>query len=399
MLKIENRLKKQIAEIINILLFLFLFPFILKKSSFPKKIKKILIIRLDHIGDVIMSTPVYREIKKKYPKSKIYAMVGKWGEEILTSNPYIDELIIHNCPWWQKVRGEKANYLFWLFRELPQVIKKIRNEKFDVGIDLRGDFRHILFFLFLPRVKYKISYSRSGGTYLLDKPVKFYINQHEIEKNFRLLEEIGIKVEEKESKRPQIFLKDNEREKIEKILVSYGITRNKIKIVIHPFANNPLRTWKISNYIEVIYWLILKYEPAIFIVGGKMEKLEKEIENNLKNLVINLIGKLNLKETSALIEKCDFFIGNDSSIAHIASSFKIPSLILFGPTSPDRCLPYSEFTFFIYKKFSCSPCLQKKCIITKSKIIGKCMESISVGEVKMKIEAIFKRGLSHYSFI
>lgn len=391
MLKIENKTKKIFAEILNISLFIFLFPFIFKKNKFPQKIKKIFIIRLDHIGDVIMSSSIYKEIKNKYPESELSVMIGSWSQEIIETNPYIDNLIIHDCPWWKKARGGRPYYLKWVFKELPKTLKKIKKEGFDIGIDLRGDFRHILFFLFLPNIKYKISYNRSGGSYLLDKSVKFNINQHEIEKNFKLLEEIGIHIENFERKRPEIFLQREDKYKIEEIFKS--IDKNKLKIVIHPSANNPLRIWKIENFIEIIKWLISNYNPSIFIVGGSEdreigEKIKKETDK-----IINLIGKLRIRETSYLIKKCNLFIGNDSSLGHIASSFNVPSLILFGPTAPFRCVPYSKFTFFIYKKMKCSPCIQKRCIITKSKKTSECMNRISKEEVKIKIEKIFEKML------
>lgn len=386
MLKIENPVKRKIAEILNFLILILLFPFILKKNKFPSKVKKILILRPDHIGDVVMSTSIYKAIKKKFPECKLSVMVGEWGKEVLLGNPYINEIIIHNCPWWKKVRNEKAGYLKWLFKDLPEIIKKIKKEKFDIGIDLRGDFRHILFFLFLGRVKYKISYARSGGEYLLEKAVNYELNLHEIEKNFRLLKEIGIEELTFEEKRPEIFLGNEEKKKTEDILKK--IEQEKIKVAIHPSAGNKLRMWRKENFIKIIDWLKNEFECEVYLVG-KEKNLGDEIENFLKENVKNFMGKLSLRETSVLIKNCDFFIGNDSSLAHIAACFDIPILILYGPNNPDRCKPYSPYFHYIYHKLSCSPCLQIKC----SKMIEnvpECMERIKVEEVKEKIKEIFK---------
>jgi len=390
MLKIENPIKRTITEILNFLIFILFFPFILKKNKLPKKIEKILVLRPDHIGDVIMSTSVYREIKKKFPKSKLSVLVGKWGKEILENNPYIDEIIIHNCPWWEKVRGERSNYLQWAFSHFQRIIRKIRKEKFDIGIDLRGDFRHILFFLFCGRIKYKISYNRSGGEYLLEKAVNYDINDHEIEKNFKLLEEIGIKNVSFQNKKPEIFLLKEEKEKINSFFKENKIPENVFKIIVHPSAGNKLRMWGEENFIQMIKKISEKHRVIFFLIGSSKEKTMCErIKQKSGNNVYNMAGKFNIKETGALIEKSDVFIGNDSSMGHLASCFSIPSLILFGPNNPERCKPYNENLFLIYHKFSCSPCLQKYCIIT-GEMKSKCMENIKVNEVLDKFEKVIE---------
>jgi len=390
MLKIENPVKRTIAEIINSLVFTFFLPFILKKNKFPEKTKKILIIRADHIGDVIMSTSVYREIKKKFPECKLSVLVGVWGKEIVEGNPYIDEIIIHNCPWWKKVREEKSNYLQWFFSHLLPTVKKIRKENFDIGIDLRGDFRHILFFLFLGKVKYKISYNRSGGQYFLEKAVDYDIKMHEIEKNFKLLEEIGIKNLSFQNKKPEIFLTVKERGKIKLFFEENKISKDIFKIVIHPSAGNKLRMWGEENFIQMIKKISERYRTIFFLIGSSKEKIMCErVKLKSGDNVYNLAGKFDIKETGALIERSDVFIGNDSSLGHLASCFSTPSLVLFGPNNPERCKPYNENLSLIYHKFSCSPCLQKYCIIT-GEMKSKCMESIKVNEVLDKFEKIIE---------
>jgi len=382
MLKIENPVKKIIAEIINFFVAIFFLPLYHKKNQFPQDVRKILVLRVDHIGDVIMSTGIYRHLKKKFPESKVSVLTGIWGKEIIENNPYIDEIIVHNCPWWKRIRGEEAGYLKWLIKELPEVIKKIKKKSFDIGIDLRGDFRHILFFLFLGRVKYKISYNRSGGEYLLERAVDYDISMHEIEKNFKLLEEIGIKNLPFPDKQPEIFLREEEKEKVESFLNKNKISEGTLKVVLHAGAGNKLRMWEEENFVHLIKKISEKYNTVFFLIGGSEEKkMYEEIIRKSSGNVYNLAEKLNIRDTAALIEKSSIFIGNDSSMGHLASCFDTPSIILFGPTNPERCKPYNKNLKVIYHKFPCSPCLQIKCKITKSKINSECMSKIKVEEV------------------
>ena len=398
MLKIENPIKKRTAEVINLLLFLVFLPFTFrKKKSLPESPIKILILRLDHIGDVVMATGVYKHIKNRFPKCKISVMTGRWGTDILEGNPYIDEIIIHSCPWWKKVRKEKAGYLKWLFGELPPLIKKIRGESFDIGIDLRGDFRHILFVLFLGKVKYKISYNRSGGEYLLERAADYNLNLHEIEKNFKLLEAIGIKNIPTEEKSPQIFLFEKEKIEAKKIFEATNIPKNSLKIIMHPGAGNKSRIWGHKNFASFINHISEKYSVSVFLIGDRKEyRICEAIKQLSGENVYNTAGVMKIRESAALIEQGDMFIGNDSSMGHIAASFGVPSLILLGPTTPERCKPYNKRLTCIYHKFPCSPCLQNRCVLTGTEQ-GECMESIKVEEVALLFEKIVQEQINRYN--
>ncbi|RKY32851.1 MAG: hypothetical protein DRP67_00300 [Candidatus Omnitrophota bacterium] len=389
MLKIENPKKRIIAEFFNFFFKILFFPFLFSRKNPPEIFNKILILRLDHIGDVVMSSSVYRAIKKKFPKVKISVMAGSWAEEILKFNPYIDEIILCDCPWWKAVRNQQYSYLKWFLFEYPKIIKKIRNGKFDIGIDLRGDFRHILFFLFPGNIKFKLSYNRSGGEYLLDRAVSYDINMHEVDKNFKLLEILGIRNVSMEDKRPEIFITDEIRNRVEKLIKKEKV-KDKVKVIIHPGAGNYLRRWEEIKFAEIIDWLKSNYNCEVFVVGSEEEKpIAEKIIKYCKNDFINFTGKLSILETAALIEKGDLFIGNDSAIGHIASCFDIFILTLFGPNFPERCRPYSPYSFYIYHKLPCSPCLQIKCKFDNER--GWCMKNIKTDQVKKKISEIFEK--------
>ena len=72
----------------------------------PERIARILVVRLDHIGDVIMTTPVLRLLKERYPEGMVTCLVASWGKAVVENNPYLDELLIYDAPWWKKSRPE-----------------------------------------------------------------------------------------------------------------------------------------------------------------------------------------------------------------------------------------------------------------------------------------------------
>jgi ADP-heptose:LPS heptosyltransferase len=97
--------------------------------------------------------------------------------------------------------------------------------------------------------------------------------------------------------------------------------------------------------------------------------------------LINLCGKISLCEVKMLIDKARLFIGSDSSINHIASATNTPSISLFGPMTPSQVQQIGENKLHIYHKYPCSPCLQKKCVITNSFFEAQCMQDITVHEI------------------
>lgn len=393
MLKIENPRKRIAAGLLNLCLKIILWPATIFSMSrrFPKATcpKRILVIRLDNMGDVIMSTGVFRQLKKRYPEAKITGLVGAWGEPVLRNNPNVAEVIVHNCPWFNP-QGRK-NYIGWFFRDYPAVLRRIRSGRFDLGIDLRSDFRHILFFLFWGGAKYRFGHDRSGGEFLLNEKIPYPDFVHEIEKNFQILEPLGIKNLSFEEKRPEFFLRGQERSKIAGIFAKFSVSEGDLKIVIHPGAANILRRWPTEYFGEVANWLIDVCQAKVFAVGGPAEReLGVRLSGLTQGRVINLAGRLTLSETAALIEKSSLFLGNDSALGHLAACFDVPILILFGPNNPVRCAPHSPLLSCLYHQFSCSPCLQIYCRF-KDTDGGRCLRDIKTEEVTGKITEIWKR--------
>lgn len=188
-MQVKNTKKRFYALLLNAILFLITLPFRLFSFSAKSSItspKSFLIIRLDHIGDVVLSTPVYHSLKDKFPEAQITVLCGSWGKSILENNPYIDSLIILDCPWWTSIRSDvnkKSNFL----RRLFITLKQIHSKKFDVCIELRGDIRHIFLFGWLPNIPCRIAFTRSGGSFLLTHPLPYQTGKHEIERNNQLI--------------------------------------------------------------------------------------------------------------------------------------------------------------------------------------------------------------------
>lgn len=353
----KRLLLKTIDNIIR-LVYAVLSPVLFMNSKKTSAIDRILLIRLDHIGDAAIASPAPRLIKEKYPGAKITMMIGSWAIDAFKNNPYIDEIICHDAPWWSSIRpGAKIKILpDYLINDYIPLLKKLKKEKFDIGIDFRGDIRHIILFLLLPRIKQRLSYDRTGGGFLLSQYAIYDKKLREIQKDINLLGIIGVKTD---IAAPDIYITDSERSYIDRLFKENRVKETDKKIVLSPGARSEIKRWPLENFITLGALLEKKYNARVIFTG-----ISPEINRNLipvNDKFINLVDRLNLLQLTALFEKSSLFISNDSGAAHIASSRDIPIIALFGPTDPD-----------IYKPVS------KNMLVIKAR--GKCMANISVEE-------------------
>ena len=155
--------------------------FIHSKKHEIKNPKKILFIRNDHIGDMVYSTHVFREVKKRFPNTKIGVIATASNREIIEKDPYVDKIFEIDLFWRRGFRG---------FPDYFKVLKQIRKEKFDVGIDLRKSKLNVFFFLWVPRIKSRISfYNINGGKAFLTHPVLYKKIENYIYENITLINE------------------------------------------------------------------------------------------------------------------------------------------------------------------------------------------------------------------
>lgn len=386
MITVDDRKKRLILTLVN-----YAIKFAYKLSHpFPARpkpvscVNKILLIRLDHIGDVAMASAVPRLIKEHYPEAKITMMAGSWAIDLLKYNPYLDETLCHDVPWWASVRpGMKAGTFFrYIADKYLPLLKKIKKEKFDTVIDLRGDIRQMMLFMLFPKIRQRIGYDRSGGECLLTHPVIYDKTAHETQKNLKLLGAINIS---QGPLKPEIYVPEGKKIRINEIFKTNGVKKQDIKIMLSPGARVKVKRWPLDNFIKLGTLLEKRYGAWVIFTGTSKEINKKDIPSSQK--FINLIGELDLLQLTALFEETRLLISNDSGITHIASSRDVPMVVLFGPTDPRIYKPIAEKLGVITKRFPCSPCLHKTCKVYKTGY-GRCMSDITIEEVMSEVEKI-----------
>jgi len=365
--KIINRKKLYGTMLFDIIGNIAFLPLIIFKKNevIDSDIKEILIIRTAYIGDILMTLPILKPLKEKFPKARISFIASREGGELLKGNPYIDR-IFHFNPFWFYKSSIKA-YL--------QFLNQIRRERFDLVIEARGDIREILFIISFLKARFKLSYGFGGGAYLLTHAVPFDKTKHRVEYHLDLVRYLGCSTDIIEW---GVYLSDDEKIRVREILKLNSV--RKPFILVHPGARLSPKRWLIKNYTVLCDMLISKFRMTLVLLGSKQEKeLINNIIKNMKYKPVNLAGKLSLRELAGVISEADLFICNDSAPMHIAAAMKTPIVAIFGPSKSIETRPYFSNSRIVEKDVPCrNNCDENIC---KHNVYHECMRSITPEEV------------------
>jgi len=346
----------------------------MKRAGNLPNYKKILIIRLSSIGDIILASPLIRLVRKRFPQAKTDIVVSTEFEELVSFNPNINQVIL-----FDRQTGIKG---------LLELCKKIRQERYDLIIDLHKKLRSFLICL-TSGAKERVSYNKHcWWRFLL---VKFKINRYSntpfmANLYLKSLQLFGV---EDDGEGLEFYITPSKEMVILELLRREKIDKKDILIGLSPGAHWYTKRWLKERFIELANSLIQKKKAKIVILGGKEEvELSKEIETSLLSKPITAAGKLSLMETAALLKRCQVLVTNDTGIMHIAAAVKTPLVAIFGPTVKEfGYYPYRVAHRVISKDLPCRPCSTmgtSKCKINTF----DCMRLISVNEVLEAVEEL-----------
>ncbi|MFZ2198695.1 MAG: lipopolysaccharide heptosyltransferase I [Thermodesulfovibrionales bacterium] len=330
-----------------------------------KKCKKILIVKPSSLGDVVHSLPFLNAVKSCFPKAEIHWVIARGLEGLLECHPMVDRLIIINKDMWKKL-SRTADTL----KEVRHLLKDIRNEQYDLAVDLQGLLRSgVITMATRAPVRTGFSEAREGSSLFYNLKVKGGKDVHAVERYMKIAGALGC--DEKNILFP-FSLCNCELENIETL-------RREMKdyAVIVPGARWDTKIWAAENFGRVASLLPLKS----IVVGsrGDMGKAEKVVQSS-GGKAVSMAGRTSLKELIELMRNARFVISNDSGPMHIAAGFNVPVFAIFGPTSPARTGPYGKGHTIIKSDLKCAPCFKKQCSDLR------CMKGITVELVYERIK-------------
>ncbi|MEE8638178.1 MAG: glycosyltransferase family 9 protein [Candidatus Margulisiibacteriota bacterium] len=331
----------------------------------PSQIKKILVIRPDAIGDLVLTTPAISALRSKYPQAHIAVLAREYNQIVIKNNPAVDEIIIDDL--YDRIYNRQRIGLS-LYR---QWIKRLRQKEFDIMINFCGEFPYALI-AFLAGIPYRIG---DKGKVLYSWLYNFPIFQrfsswaiHEVEHNFELLKPLGIKMTN--TPKLRIYPGKEAVSKGIKLIEENGLKGKKL-IMVNIGTGGGNKPWNIENFKELIRILSNKYNTKIILLGGPKEKaIAETILPEMKHQILNLVG-LPLEILIGLLSQMHLYIGNDTGPTHMAVALQVPSIVLYIAKyqKPGRWAPWATPHKIIKKvldcPYPCRPSICKKDLCTR----------------------------------
>jgi lipopolysaccharide heptosyltransferase II len=325
------------------------FPVVKRK---PQKISRILLIRLDRLGDFVTSLPVIDNLALVYPDARINVLVMPYLKELAQTIKNIDTVIVYEN--FFKTAGQ------------------LRSKHFDLAIDLLLDYKlKSAMLAFLSAAPIRLGFGWGFRELLFSDFVKpqALTGESLVSMHLALIEKIGVPVQ---VQAPEIHIGKKAKS-----------SRN--IIAIHPGGNFPSQRWNRDNFASLAKKLLQRYEGDILVIGTvKEQPLVRYIVSQVNDQRVKAVFP-RMQELAALLSDCDVLICNNSGPLHLAAALGVATVSTMGPTEPVLWWPQGKNQVVIRRDLACSPCNKAVCHS------HSCLDLISVEEMEKAVDMLLEK--------
>jgi heptosyltransferase-2 len=374
-----------------------------------RTVHSIVLFRLDQLGDLVLTTPLFRELKRHYPLARITAVIQPQYKAILTTNRHLDEILtlkVQPGKWPSKRAQMLASALWYYWTEL-------RRREFDLAISPRFDVDEDLATMLcaLTHARKKVGHSTRGSAAKLkfnwgfdaayDTVIPTTPLRHEVDRNLEVITALG---GEAQSRRLEICLSENDRRFAAELLEHHDQRRLLVALGIGGRA--PGRRWPLRRYAECINVLNLQHRIQPVIVCSEEEDAEASALSVKLPAPPYILSGVPLRTVCAVLERCDLFLGNDTGTAHLAAAMDCPTIVISRhaassdpahPNSPARFAPLCAQYRVLQPQAAAAGCTTSCRSIAAHCILGVTVEHVieAANEV-LPFRAQERPNLSHF---
>ncbi|MDP8265786.1 MAG: lipopolysaccharide heptosyltransferase II [Candidatus Aceula meridiana] len=353
------------------------------------KQKRILIVNIFGIGDVLFTTPLIQNIKKAMPDVVIGYMSNRRTSGFLEDNPQIDKVFVYEKDEYRKFYKESKKKVIKKFQNFLALIKQ---EKFDVVIDVSLN-EYVGFFLWLSGIPVRIGFNYKNRSPFLTKkiPLESYKDKHVIESYLEILKYLDVPVASKEMSMP---LNPKDVTWAQDFLLQKQIAPDQKLIAIIPGGGASwgkaakYKRWPAENYTKLADKIVEKTSDKIILLGGNEESaLCKAIAQKTKAPLVEAFGTTTVGQFAALIARCQVAVVNDGGPLHVAVAQGIKTVSIFGPVDENVYGPYPQDGHKVaHAAIACRPCYRRFRVSDCSH--HNCLKLITVENVFKKVEEV-----------
>ena len=351
-----------------------------KKLNITRNCSSVLFIRLNDIGEVVMTLPCVDAVRRALPTARIGVLVSPPSHELFLHDKRVNQVFVFRKKLWREHPTARG------IKQLAKLIRELRRHRFDVAIDLQNNpSTHWLAFVSGARFRVSLeSNYRSRRLLSWRVPVgTSWEETHTVEQHFHLLSAVGIPTRGAECN----FVLDPEAKARVEDSLNQEVKPNRPRILLQPGAGLTERCWPVPKFAELAERLMREAGAQIIVhCGPNEDHLGQRIHQAVSQPVV-LARRLTLQELAGLLTQCDLLVTNDSGPMHLAAAVGIPIVAIFGPTDPRRSGPFEARAEIVSRSLDCSPCgVQQFACLHR-----ECLTEITVDEVYQAVLRLLRK--------
>ncbi len=341
----------------------------------PHDIQRILIIRFSSIGDIVLTTPAIRAVRRRFPQARLDMVTKRQFAELLETNPHLNHLYQYDA------RGG--------LRGLLALGRELRRVRYDLCLDLHNNFRSRLLRVMIGAAEHAAFSKQIVARTLL---VRAKINRYRgilpvAERYLNAAVRFGA---QDDGAGLELFPTPEQEARVARLFEDYGLRGGEIAVGLGAMAAHPLKQWPLEKFAALGRRLAERHQARLIIFGGPADRrIGETLARQLPNRPIVLCGGVSLLESAVALKRCAVFVGNDTGTVHLAAAMRRPVVALFGPTVEEfGFYPYRTPARVIARALPCRPCTHTGKGRCRIREYHACMERITVEEVFSAVEEL-----------
>jgi len=363
----------------------------------PERVRQILVIRLDLLGDMVLSLPAVHALKRAYPNAQVTVLALPYAAALLELAPVVDSVLTYDV---NRIRRPADVLSPRSYRELLAVVRRLRQANFDLCLSLHGRFACVM--AWLSRCPRRYGYRAEAYPFMLTHTLpggRYDAGQHEVLYNLRLAELAGAPADWTQrlggSQAPKLTVPLTEQRRMRHLLAEWEIRADSLLVVIHPGASNgSAKRWLPEYWGRVASRLHDELGAAVVISGTPAEAaIVQAVVCGCNFKPVILAGQTTIPQLGALLKRADLLLSSDSGPAHMAAALGTPQITIFGPTDPAVYAPINPKAVVLRRDLPCSPCYDARATAECRFGHVNCMRQLEPDEVYQACTRLLQKRL------
>jgi lipopolysaccharide heptosyltransferase II len=319
---------------------------------------RLLVVRPDHLGDLLFTTPALRALRQRHPDAHITALVGPWGAAVLSNNPHVDQVTRLPFPGFSR---QPKTSLWQPYGLLRNWARRLRG-RYDVAYILRFDHWWGALLTYLAAVPQRVGHAVPEVAPFLNRSIAYTPGRHEVEQNLNLINWDSLDKQAFTQVPPTTLPQHHPLEfhvSEPAAVWARDLLGDACPIVIHPGAGAPVKLWRSERWAAVAEALTRETGAQILLTGSPAERsLCLEIATHMESEARVMAGETTLDQLAAILNQSRLVLGLDSGPLHLAVAVGAPTVHLYGPVNPEIFGPWGspERHRVIVSAWPCVPC-------------------------------------------